>query len=70
MALVEELANQLQVVVLGLLVDHTVALLCHEEHKGNGESTFDQTILQALGRFPRVLDLQRGRYLESEERRN
>ena len=58
MALVEELANQLQVVVLGLLVDHTVALLSHEEHKRNGKSTFDQTILQALRGLPCVLDLR------------
>ena len=57
MALVEELANQLQVVVLGLLVDHTVALLSHEEHERNGESTFDQTILQSLRGLPCVLDL-------------
>ena len=47
-ALVKELANQLQVIVLSLLVDDTIALLRHEEDEGHSQSTLDQAILQPL----------------------
>ena len=57
LALVEQLPDELEVRVLGLLVHHAVPLLRHEEAQRHGQVAVDQVVLEPLRALARVLDL-------------
>ena len=64
-ALVKQLPDELEMVILSLLVDDTAALLSHQQHQRHGQVAVHQTVLQPLARLAGILHLAMGRYLPS-----